>query len=136
MNEAVLVAIEEHALTPEAIEQVVTLTERDDIRDRQAALARERKDVERRISRLVSAIETAGDVASLAAKIRELEARGSAINRELSGLDPVPRLAPAVIQDRLADWRWHIAAAGRLAIGLDKCAPAPAAARYRQTDIR
>ena len=33
MNEAVLQAIEEHALTPEAIEQVVQLTERDEMRD-------------------------------------------------------------------------------------------------------
>jgi hypothetical protein len=30
MNEAVLQAIEEHALTPEAIEQVVLLSERED----------------------------------------------------------------------------------------------------------
>ena len=33
MNEAVLQAIEEHAVTPEAIEQVVQLTERDEMRD-------------------------------------------------------------------------------------------------------
>ena len=32
MNEAVLQAIEEHALTPEAIEQVIRLTELDDVR--------------------------------------------------------------------------------------------------------
>ena len=37
MNEAVLQAIEEHALTPEAIEQVIHSAERDDVRERQDA---------------------------------------------------------------------------------------------------
>ena len=105
MNEAVLAAIEEHALTAEAVEQVVALTERDDAQDRQTTLSRERKDVDKRIGRLVAAVETAGEVASLAAKIRELESRGSAIDSELRGLSPVPRLAPAVIEDRLGEWR-------------------------------
>jgi site-specific DNA recombinase len=40
MNEAVLQAIEQHALTPEAIEQVITLTERDDAQDRHMVLVR------------------------------------------------------------------------------------------------
>jgi hypothetical protein len=48
MNDAVLQAIEAHALTPEAVEQVIALTERDDVRDRQEALRHERKDVEKR----------------------------------------------------------------------------------------
>ena len=60
MNEAVLQAIEAHALTPDAIEQVIQLTERDDVRDQQAALARERKDVERRIANITAAIEADG----------------------------------------------------------------------------
>jgi len=55
MNEAVLQAVEEHALTPEAIELVILLSERDEAADRQATLARERKDVEKRIARLVAA---------------------------------------------------------------------------------
>jgi hypothetical protein len=38
MNEAVLQAVEEHALTPEAIEQVILLTQRDDVQDATAAL--------------------------------------------------------------------------------------------------
>jgi site-specific DNA recombinase len=105
MNEAVLRAIEEHALTPEAVEQIIRLTERDDAREQQEALSRERRDIEKRIGRLVAAVETAGDVASLAAKLRELEARRNAIDGELRGLHPVPRLAPAVIEDRLAEWR-------------------------------
>ncbi len=105
INEEVLNAIEEHALTPEAVEQVVQLTERDDVRDKQKALHRERKDVEKRIARLVAAIETGGEVPSLIAKVRELELRRGAINRELRSFQPVPRLAPRVIEDRLAEWR-------------------------------
>ena len=42
VTEAVLHAIEEHALTPEAIEQVVALHEREDVQDRQAALTSRR----------------------------------------------------------------------------------------------
>ena len=62
MNEEVLQAIEEHALTPDAVEQVIRLTERDDAQEQYAALLRERKDVEKRIARLVVAVETAGDI--------------------------------------------------------------------------
>jgi hypothetical protein len=105
MNEAVLQAVEEHALTPEAIEQVVQLTERDDVLQQQAALGREAKDVEKRIARLVAAIETGGDAASLVAKLRVLEARRSAIDIEAANLRPVPRLPPTVIENRLAEWR-------------------------------
>jgi site-specific DNA recombinase len=105
MNEAVLVAIEEHALTPEAIEQVIQLSERDDVAEQQATLAKERQDVEKRIARLIAAIETGGDAASLVAKVRELEARVVGIDSELRSLRPIPRLAPAVINNRLSEWR-------------------------------
>ncbi len=105
MNEAVLHSIEAYALTEEAVEQVVAATERDDARDQQMALARERKDVEKRIARLVAAVETAGDVASLATKLRELEARRNAIDAEVGNLQPVPRLPVTVVRDRLAEWR-------------------------------
>lgn len=105
VNEAVLQAIEEHALTPEAIEQVIRLTERDDIVEQQAALVRERKDTETRISRLVAAIENGGDAASLVAKVRELEERLRGIDAEAASLQPIPRLAPAVIESRLTEWR-------------------------------
>jgi hypothetical protein len=105
VNEAVLEAIERHALTPEAVEQVIALTERDDARDQYDSLVRERQSIEKRISRFVAAVETAGDITSLAVKLRELEARRDAIDRELRGVQPVPRLAPAVIENRLAEWR-------------------------------
>jgi len=100
MNEAVLQEIEKHVLTPGAIEQVIHLSERDDVADRQTALGRERKDIDKRIARLVAAIETGGDAASLVAKLRELEARRTTIDTEAVSLQPVPRLAPAVIENR------------------------------------
>jgi hypothetical protein len=60
MNEAVLQAVEEHVFTPEAIEQVIALTERDELRDRQDLLRAEYaeyKDVERRIARLTAILK-------------------------------------------------------------------------------
>ena len=65
---------EEHALTPEAAEQVIALTERDDARE-QDALAKERRDVNRRIHRPVKVIKNSGDAASLVAKVREPPSR-------------------------------------------------------------
>ena len=105
MNEAVLQAIEEHALTPEAIEQVVQLTERDEIRDQQDALKHEQQDIELRLARLVAPIETGGEAASLVAKVKELDGRRVAIDGELRSFKPVPRLRPEVVEDRLTEWR-------------------------------
>jgi DNA invertase Pin-like site-specific DNA recombinase len=105
LNHAVLRAIEEHALTPEAIEQVIHLSERDDVRDLQDKLARESKDIERRIERLVVAIETGGDAVPLVAKVRLLEKRKAEIAVESTSLHPIPRLPATVIEDRLAEWR-------------------------------
>lgn len=92
MNEAVLRAIEEHALTPEAVEHVVRLTERDDLQERQLTLNRDGKDIDTRIGRLVVAIEQGGHAPSLVAKLRELEARKQQITSDLASLRPVPRL--------------------------------------------
>ena len=105
MNEAVLQAVEGHALTPEAIEQVIRLSERDDVAEMQVKLLREQQDIAKRLKRLFNAIETGGNAASLVARVRELEARQNVIVRELASLRPVPRLAPAVIESRLAEWR-------------------------------
>jgi hypothetical protein len=90
MNEQILQHVEEHALTPEAVELVINLSEREDATELQAKLARERKDVEKRIGRLVAAIEAGGDAASLVAKVRELEARKAAISTEVACLRPIP----------------------------------------------
>jgi site-specific DNA recombinase len=105
VNEAVLQAVERHALTPDAVEQVILLTERDDVAEQQVMLTRERQDIEKRIARLIAAIETGGDAASLVAKLRELEIRRSVIDGEVMALRPIPRLAPSVIENRLAEWR-------------------------------
>jgi site-specific DNA recombinase len=106
MNESILAAIEEHALTPEAVEQVILLSERDDVTDRKHTLDHERKDIERRIKNLLAAIESGTDTpAALLERLKELQDRLSAITTELLNLRPVPRLAPAVIENRLAEWR-------------------------------
>ena len=104
MNEAVLCAIEEHALTPEAIENVVLMSEMDDVQDAKATLERERKDVTKRIANITAAIEADG-MGSLLRRLRELEDRLRAIDAELKSLHPIPRLEPAVIEGRLAEWR-------------------------------
>ena len=61
--------------------------------------------MEKRNARLVVAVETARDVAPLAAQLRELEASRAAIETEIRSLRPIPRLAPAVIENRLTEWR-------------------------------
>jgi site-specific DNA recombinase len=83
VNEAVLQAIEEHALTPEAVEAVIALTERDDLRERQELLARKLATVERQIDRLTDVIAKGGDAMSLVAKVRALESRRVSLAREL-----------------------------------------------------
>ena len=105
VNEAVLHAIEEHALTPEAIESVIRLSERDDVADQRATLETERQNIEKRMGRLVAAIETGGEMTALVAKLREMELRLKEIAAEQRSLHPIPRLAPAVISDHLAVWR-------------------------------
>ena len=105
MNEAVLQNIEEHALTPEAIEQVVLLSERSEAADLRTNLERERAEVEKKIKNLTTAIESGGELASLITRIGELETRQREIVEALRNLRPIPRLAPGVIESRLAEWR-------------------------------
>jgi site-specific DNA recombinase len=107
MNEAILQMVEEHVFTPEAIEQVIALTERDELRERQDLLRAEAKDVERRIARLTAVLETdeGAGVRSIVEKLRALEQRKTTITGELEGLQPVPRLPRQVVEGRLAEWR-------------------------------
>ena len=106
MNEAVLQKIEEHALTAEAVEQVILLSERDDVTDRKTTLAQELKDIEKRIVRVNAAIELSdAPPVSLLARLRELEARQTAIVAEAAALQPVPRLPRELIETRLEEWR-------------------------------
>jgi len=106
VDEAILRAVEDIALTPETVEFVIQLSERNDSAERQDALLRERADVEKRLAKLVQVLETTdGDVATVTARIRELEARRAANATELANALPVPRLPQPVIEDRLSEWR-------------------------------
>lgn len=105
LEEAVLQAVEEHALTPEAVDQVVLLSEQNDLADRRDALVAEAADVDTKLSRLVALAEAGGDVAPLAARIRELQEKRQALADELAGLRPVPRLPRRVVESRLEEWR-------------------------------
>ncbi len=53
----------------------------------------------------MAAVEEGGDAPSLVAKVRALEARRATLDTDLTMLRPVPRLAPVVVEDRLAEWR-------------------------------
>jgi hypothetical protein len=105
MNEAVLNAVEGHALTPEAVEHVIQLTERDDLRDRRSNLEREATDVGRRIKRLVEVIEDGDNAESLVDKLKVLELRKRQIAEELRALQPIPQIEKKIVEDRLAAWR-------------------------------
>ncbi len=54
---------------------------------------------------MLAALEDGGDSAALVKQLRAQESRQAAIEGELGSLRPVPRLEPAVVQDRLAEWR-------------------------------
>jgi hypothetical protein len=85
---------------------MVALTERDDARERQDALTREAHDVQKRIAPLVDIIaEGGGDSVALVGKLRQVEERHRSIGGEIEALQPLPRLAPAEVEDRLAEWR-------------------------------
>jgi site-specific DNA recombinase len=105
VNEALLQAVEEHALTPEAIEHVIQLTELDERKELQVRLERERAEVDRKICRIVAAIEDGHATPSVLQRLPELEARKATIANELAGLRPVPRLPIEVVESRLAEWR-------------------------------
>lgn len=106
VNEAVLQAIEQHALTPEAVEHVVALSERDEVRERENLLEREAADVDKRIKRLVTVIATSEDAPdALVASLRELEARRKVLAAEMASLRPIPRLPRALVESRLEEWR-------------------------------
>ena len=51
-------------------------------------LVAERKDVDRRIERLVAALEAGGDIASVVVKLRDLERRKTAIAEEVASVQP------------------------------------------------
>jgi hypothetical protein len=60
--------------------------------------------VEKRIKNIVTVIENEGR-APLLQRLDELEKGLKEIEREIASLQPVPRLSPAVVENRLAEWR-------------------------------
>jgi DNA invertase Pin-like site-specific DNA recombinase len=105
LNEEVLKAVEEHVLTPEAVESVIRLAERDEVAEQRDRLEKEAKDTTRRINALLAAIEDGGDAKSLVTRIRDLETRKAAIGKDLAGLRPIKRPPAAVVTTRLDEWR-------------------------------
>jgi hypothetical protein len=62
--------------------------------------------LQRRISRLHEVIlESGGSARTLLDKLTEHEKEQQRLQERLGALRPVPRLAPAVVADRLAEWR-------------------------------
>jgi hypothetical protein len=115
---AILEKLREHVLAPEIIEGAVedVLAElqpapetAETMRD---ALVRELGEVEQKQARMIDAIATAGDVAALAARLKEQEARRAQLTRDLASFDERqksmrvdPRRIERELRKRLADWR-------------------------------
>jgi hypothetical protein len=74
------------------------------VRDRKTALEHGRKDVEKGIANIIAAIEADG-LGSRLQRLGELGDRRTAIDEELRNLSPIPRLAPEIIENQLAEWR-------------------------------
>lgn len=104
MNEAVLSAIEEHALTPEAVEAAVFAMQNDVSAKVARSLGRELKVLDEKINRLTDAIPSGGGaVPSLVAKLKELDAKRAKLVDEIAAQRPVPMPPRDVVEDRLAE---------------------------------
>jgi site-specific DNA recombinase len=106
VDEAVLYAMEVHALTPEAIASVVRQADEraEEAASRTKTLEREKKSTLKQIDNLVDALASGGSK-SITSRIAELEARVAAIDREVASARPFPRLNPRAVRDRLDEWR-------------------------------
>ena len=69
------------------------------------SLDRELKELDKRIARLTDAIAAGGEMTSLLAKLREMEASRAAIVEEQVSARPVPMPPRALVENRLAEWR-------------------------------
>jgi hypothetical protein len=93
-------------LTPEAIEQIIHLSQRDELADIRVTVEHEQKEVARRLTQLMGVIENgAGDVASLVGRVRELEMRRRELEQQALRLQPIHRLASEVVENQLEQWR-------------------------------
>ena len=117
-DKAILEQLREHVLDPDVIEGAVedVLAELQPAEgaaeSMREALVAELKDVQHRQSRFIDAIATAGDVAALAARLKEQDARRAQLTRELAAFDErqkATRIDPSRIErelrKRLTDWR-------------------------------
>lgn len=101
-DEAVLRAVEEHVLRPGRVEEF--LLDEAEARPAAAGLEAEARDLQQRAARLMAAIEAAGDVAVLAARLREVEARRAEVAVALAR-KAAPHLPARVVSSRLNEWR-------------------------------
>ncbi len=102
-----MIAIEEHALTPEAIERVVRFSETaaDVNAERKKALDRERRTIDKSLANLTAAIETGNAPMTVLDRIRDLERKRRDVDAALASCVALPRRAPEVVADRLSEWR-------------------------------
>ena len=105
MEDAVLTAIEDIALTPETVEAVLTAMQTNVSAAAVRSLERELKELDKRIARLTDAIVAGGEMTSLVAKLREMEARRVELVEEQEAQRPVPMPPRSMVEDRLAEWR-------------------------------
>jgi hypothetical protein len=104
----VLHEVEEHILTPQAVENFLLAVDQQTSQDgeRRARLEKELADVKRREAALVAAVEGGGsDLGPIIERMKALEGRRNEIEHELKAATPVPRLEPRVLESRLAEWR-------------------------------
>jgi hypothetical protein len=104
-NAAVLQDVEQHALTPEAVEAVIQLAERDvwPSADVNAKPTRTTSSVASRTCERPS--KPAVRSQRWSSSRRPSEAKRATIADDIAALQPVPRLAPRVVENRLAEWR-------------------------------
>jgi recombinase-like zinc beta ribbon protein len=105
VDEAVLHAIEEHALTPAAVESVLLAAEHHNDADIAARLRNDISACDVKITRLVAAIEAGADTTAITGRLRDLEQHKIELTHQLADARPLPRLAPHAVETRLAEWR-------------------------------
>jgi site-specific DNA recombinase len=105
MEDAVLTAIEDIALTPEAVEGVLVAMQSNVSAAAVRSVERELKELDKRIARLTDAIAAGGELTSLVAKLREMEAKRAKLVEEQYAQRPVPMPPRSLVEDRLAEWR-------------------------------
>ena len=103
--ESVLAAIEQHALTPEAIQRVVDMAERDDFKEKQTIPLHEQEANSKKLKNLINAIAGGSPPASLVEEIQRLEIRQKEIASELKELKPIQDLPREEIASQLELWR-------------------------------